>query len=56
MTFDVYDMSRLLKMFTRADFGTYEIMETYGIGARAVLVEEKTFAYSAFVKLPKSAV
>ena len=26
-------MSRLLKMFTRADFGTYEIMETYGIGA-----------------------
>ena len=55
-TFNVYDMSRLLKMFTRVDFGTYEIMETYGIGARAVLVEEKTFAYSAFVKLPKSAV
>ena len=49
-------MSRLLKMFTRVDFGTYEIMETYGIGARAVLIEEKTFAYSAFVKLPKSAV
>ena len=22
-TFGVYDMSRLLKMFTRADFGTY---------------------------------
>ena len=49
-------MSRLLKMFTRADFGAYEIMETYGIGARAVLIEEKTFAYSAFVKLPKSAI
>ena len=37
-TFNVYDMSRLLKMYMRADFGTYEIIETFAIGVRAVLI------------------
>ena len=33
-----FAMSRLLKMFMRADFGTFEIKETFALSARAVLI------------------
>ena len=34
-TLNVVATSRLLKLFTRADFGTFEIMETFALRARA---------------------